>query len=76
MAAPRRKVAPVRPTASTAPAGPVLSGGVMEGAAPDPSTITMVRPNQKFNQDDLFLMKLSQVVMLCIGFASIWIAIG
>lgn len=48
----------------------------MEGAAPDPSTITMVRPNQKFNQDDLFLMKLSQVVMLCIGFASIWIAIG
>ena len=36
----------------------------------------MVRPNQKFDRDDMFLMKLSQIIMLCIGFASIWIAIG
>ena len=36
----------------------------------------MVRPNQRFNQDDLFLMKLSQIVMLAIGFVSIWVAIG
>ena len=48
----------------------------MEGTGPEESNITMVRPNQRFNQDDLFLMKLSQIVMLAIGFVSIWVAIG
>ncbi len=49
-----------------------LTGGVMAGVAPEASTVTMVRPNQKMNSDDLFLMKLSQIVMMGIGFVSIW----
>ena len=48
----------------------------MEGTGPEENNITMVRPNQRFNQDDLFLMKLSQIVMLAIGFVSIWVSIG
>ena len=34
--------------------------------------ITMVKPNQSMNRDDLFLMKLSQIVMMGIGFLAIW----
>ena len=44
----------------------------MAGAASEASTVTMVRPNQRRNSDDLFLMKLSQIVMMGIGFLSIW----
>ena len=49
-----------------------MAGGIVAGSAPDPGTITMVRPNQAYNKDDLFLMKLSQIVMMGIGFLSIW----
>ena len=35
-------------------------------------SITLVRPNQNLNRDDLLLMKLSQIVMMGIGFLSIW----
>ena len=44
----------------------------MAGAVQEASAMTMVRPNQKMNADDLFLMKLSQIVMMGIGFLSIW----
>ena len=44
----------------------------MAGVAQESSAVTMVRPNQNMNSDDLFLMKLSQIVMLGIGFLSIW----
>ena len=75
MAAPRRKSAPVRPkpqpAASTAP----LSGAVMEGGGSEPAPIKMVLPNQTVSKDDLFLMKLSQIIMLGIGFLSIWFGI-
>ena len=75
MAAPRRKSAPVRPkpqpAASTAP----LSGAVMEGGGSEPAPIKMVLPNQNVSKDDLFLMKLSQIIMLGIGFLSIWFGI-
>ena len=60
MAAPRRKAAPVRMKATPAPSGPALSGGVMADSAPEPGTITMVRPNANLSKDDMFLMKLSQ----------------
>ena len=72
MAAPRRKAAPVRMKATPEPSGPALSGGVMAGSAPEPGTITMVRPNTNLSKDDMFLMKLSQIVMMGIGFLSIW----
>ncbi|RJU84279.1 MAG: hypothetical protein DWC05_07030, partial [Candidatus Poseidoniales archaeon] len=72
MAAPRRKSAPVRPQKNPMTNASPLTGGVMAGVAPEASTVTMVRPNQKMNSDDLFLMKLSQIVMMGIGFVSIW----
>lgn len=72
MAAPRRKSAPVRPQNKPATNASPLTGGVMAGAASEASTVTMVRPNQRRNSDDLFLMKLSQIVMMGIGFVSIW----
>ena len=70
MAAPRRKATPV-PVKAT-PSGPALSGGVVAGSAPDTGSITMVRPNAKMSKDDRFLMKLTQIVMMSIGFLSIW----
>ena len=75
MAAPRRKSAPVRPKPQPAASAAPLSGGVMEGGASEPAPIKMVLPNQNVSKDDLFLMKLSQVIMLGIGFLSIWIGI-
>ena len=44
----------------------------MADSAPEAGTITMVRPNAKLSKDDMFLMKLSQIVMMGIGFLSIW----
>ena len=44
----------------------------MADSAPEPGTITMVRPNANLSKDDMFLMKLSQIVMMGIGFLSIW----
>ena len=35
-------------------------------------SITLLRPNQTMNRDDLLLMKLSQIVMMGIGFLCIW----
>ena len=35
-------------------------------------SITLVKPKQNLNRDDLMLMKLSQIVMMGIGFLSIW----
>ena len=72
MAAPRRKSVPVRPATTPDVTAPPMAGGIVAGSAPDPGTITMVRPNQAYNKDDLFLMKLSQIVMMGIGFLSIW----
>ena len=72
MAAPRRKAAPVRMKATPTPTGPALSGGVVAGSDPEAGTITMVRPNTNMSKDDMFLMKLSQIVMMGIGFLSIW----
>ena len=70
MAAPRRKATPVSVKAT--PSGPALSGGVVAGSAPETGSITMVRPNAKMSKDDMFLMKLTQIVMMSIGFLSIW----
>ena len=39
-----------------------------ETAAP----VTMVMPTSNLNKDDIFLMKLSQAVMMGIGFLAIW----
>ena len=72
MAAPRRKSAPVRPQNKPVINASPLTGGVMAGVAQETSAVTMVRPNQNMNSDDLFLMKLSQIVMMGIGFLSIW----
>ena len=44
----------------------------MEGIETPQESITMIRPNQNMNRDDLMLMKLSQIVMMGIGFLSIW----
>ena len=71
MAAPKRRTAPVRPKAR--PTGtPALAGGVVEGMDAPSESITLVKPKQNLNRDDLMLMKLSQIVMMGIGFLSIW----
>lgn len=62
----------MRMKATPAPSGPALSGGVMADSAPEAGTITMIRPNTNMSKDDMFLMKLSQIVMMGIGFLSIW----
>tara|TARA_Y100001954_G_scaffold239530_1_gene315210 strand:+ start:152 stop:4198 length:4047 start_codon:yes stop_codon:yes gene_type:complete len=45
---------------------------VVEGVDAPQESITLVKPNQSMNRDDLFLMKLSQIVMMGIGFLAIW----
>ncbi len=45
---------------------------MVEGVDAPQESITLVKPNQSMNRDDLFLMKLSQIVMMGIGFLAIW----
>ena len=45
---------------------------MVEGVDAPQENITLVKPNQSMNRDDLFLMKLSQIVMMGIGFLAIW----
>ena len=44
----------------------------MAGAQAPQESITLVRPHQSMSRDDLLLMKLSQIVMMGIGFLCIW----
>ena len=44
----------------------------MANAGEPTTTVTMVRPKTALNKDDLFLMKVSQMVMMGIGFLAIW----
>ena len=44
----------------------------MANAGEPTTTVTMVRPKTVLNKDDLFLMKVSQMVMMGIGFLAIW----
>ena len=44
----------------------------MTGAQAPQESITLVRPHQSVSRDDLLLMKLSQIVMMGIGFLCIW----
>lgn len=71
MAAPRRK--PQRPQPVSAPqAGPAYSGTILQNGAGQSTPVMTVRPNAKMNSDDLLLMKLSQGIMMGIGFLAIW----
>ena len=71
MAAPRRK--PQRPKpVSAAPAGPAYSGSILQTGEPQATPVMTVRPNATMNSDDLLLMKLSQGIMMGIGFLAIW----
>ena len=69
MAAPRRKATPVSVKAT--PSGPPFPVASLR-ECPETGSITMVRPNAKMSKDDMFLMKLTQIVMMSIGFLSIW----
>ena len=71
MAAPRRK--PQRPKpVSAAPAGPAYSGSILQNGELPVTPVMTVQPNATMNSDDLLLMKLSQGIMMGIGFLAIW----
>ena len=77
MAAPRRR--PVKAITDPNPtvqasgvSSPALSGGLRSGDTDAKPLMTVVQPNASYQHDDLFLMKMSQVVMMGIGFLSIW----
>ena len=44
----------------------------MAGSEPAAQSMMMVQPASSFSNDDLFMMKLSQMVMMGIGFLAIW----
>ncbi|MBL6806202.1 MAG: hypothetical protein ISQ54_01905 [Candidatus Poseidonia sp.] len=76
MAAPRRKPQRPKPVSaapvSAAPAGSAYSGSILQNGEPPATPVTTVRPNATMNSDDLLLMKLSQGIMMGIGFLAIW----
>lgn len=49
-----------------------LSGSVMAGQENASQSMMVVQPKSSFSSDDLFMMKLSQMVMMGIGFLAIW----
>ena len=52
--------------------GSGLSGSVMAGQENASPSMMVVQPKSSFSSDDLFMMKLSQMVMMGIGFLAIW----
>ncbi len=74
MAAPRRRPIKSTPTpnSTTQPAASALSGGISTHDTSSAPIMTVVQPNATIQKDDLFLMKMSQVVMMGIGFLAIW----
>ena len=49
-----------------------MSGTLTNTGQPVAAGVTVVSPKSSFSSDDVFLMKLSQVVMMGIGFLAIW----
>jgi hypothetical protein len=75
MAAPRRR--PVKSAPSPAPTNaahalPALQGGLSTSGTAPTRPVQVVKPASSFSENDLFMMKLSQAVMLGIGFLAIW----
>ena len=49
-----------------------MSGSLTNTGQSVAAGVTVVSPKSSFSADDVFLMKLSQVVMMGIGFLAIW----